>query len=68
MVKTTGGYLDPISSLLGLKQGGILSSIFFNLCIDDIRHIFDAFCDPIDFLEDPLSHLLYADDHNYNDV
>ena len=62
MIKVPGGYLPPISSLVGLKQGGVLSSLLFNIFIDDIRYIFDESCDPVSFRTDPLSHLLYADD------
>ena len=62
MVKVAGGYLTPILSRIGLKQGGILSSLLFNIYIDDIKQIFDPSCDPVNFLNNPLSHLLYADD------
>ena len=62
MVKVPGGYLPAISSILGLKQGGVLSPLLFNTFIDDIRYIFDESCDPVRCLTDPLSHLLYADD------
>ena len=62
MIKITGGYLTPILSSIGLKQGGVLSSLLFNLYIDDMRFIFDSSCDPVTHLKDPLSHLLYADD------
>ena len=34
----------------------------FNLYIDDIKLVFDDTCDPITIFENPLSHLLYADD------
>ena len=62
MVKVTGGYTSPISSTLGLKQGGILSSLLFNIYSDDIKSIFVSSYDPINFLNNPLSHLLYADE------
>ena len=62
IVKVNGGYLDPISSRLGLKQGGVLSPILFNVYIDDIKFVFDDTCDPLNIFENPLSHLLYADD------
>ena len=62
LVKVKGGYLEPIVSQMGLKQGGVLSPHFFNLYIDDIRYIFDESCDPVHEFDAPLSHLLYADD------
>ena len=61
-VKVRGGTLDPITSLLGLKQGGVLSPLLFNIFIDDMKNIFNESCDPVKMLESPLSHLLYADD------
>ena len=61
-VKVKGGTLDPITSRLGLKQGGVLSPLLFNIFIDDMKGIFNESCDPVKLLERPLSHLLYADD------
>ena len=61
-IKLKNGFLDPISSNLGLKQGCPLSPMLFNLYIDDIKNIFDITCDPINFQENELYHFLYADD------
>ena len=36
LVKFHNGVLDPIASTLGLRQGGALSPLLFNLLIDDI--------------------------------
>ena len=62
LIKVRGGYLNPIPSSRGLKQGGVLSPLLFNLFVDDVKEIFDDSCDPIKLLDCSLSHLLYADD------
>ena len=38
-IKLRDGYLDPISSNLGLKQGCPLSPMLFNMYIDDVEDI-----------------------------
>ena len=61
-IKLKDGYLDPISSNLGLKQGCPLSPMLFNLYIDDIKDVFDEQCDPIPLSDVNINHFLYADD------
>ena len=61
-IKLKSGYLDPISSNLGLKQGCPLSPMLFNLYIDDIKDVFDESCYPVSLSDDYISHFLYADD------
>ena len=61
-IKLKDGYLDPISSNLGLKQGCPLSPMLFNLYIDDIKDVFDEQCDPVTITDTKISHFLYADD------
>ena len=62
VIKVRGGYLEPISSTCGLKQGGVLSPLLFNIFVDEIIKIFDDTCDPVQLYNDSLSHMLYADD------
>ena len=61
-IKLKEGYLDPIFSNLGLKQGCPLSPMLFNLYIDDVNSIFDPTCDPVHIQNETLYHFLYADD------
>ena len=60
LVNVKGGHLSPIASRIGLKQGGVLSPLLFNIYVDDIKDIFDDSCCPIDIFENALCHLLYA--------
>ena len=61
-IKLKDGYLDPINSNLGLKQGCPLSPMLFNLYIDDVKDIFDPRCDPVTITDTDITHFLYADD------
>ena len=61
-IKLRGGHLTAINSNLGLKQGDPLSSILFNIYIDDIDLIFDESCSPIELQDVRINHSLYADD------
>ena len=62
LIRYGDGFLDPIASNVGLKQGCPLSPMLFNLYIDDICSIFDNSCDPININGKEINHFLYADD------
>lgn len=61
-IKLKDGYIEPIKSNLGLKQGCPLSPILFNIYIDHVKDIFDESCEPIDIHGKLINHFLYADD------
>ena len=61
-IKLKNGFLDPIDSNLGLKQGCPLSPMLFNIYIDDVENIFDDQCNPVEFQNEKIHHFLYADD------
>ena len=61
-IKLKNGHLKAIRSNLGLKQGDPLSSLLFNLYIDDVNDIFDDLCHPVVMQNEKISHFLYADD------
>ena len=50
-----------IQSLIGVRQGDNLSSILFNLSINDIPSIFDHCCAPVQVDHSKISCLMYAD-------
>ena len=61
-IKYKDGYLDPLDSNLGLKQGCPLSPMLFNLYIDSMSEIFFEECDPVVIHDTKINHFLYADD------
>ena len=61
-VKCNTKITAPFSSTVGVKQGCVLSPMFFNIYLSDLPLIFDQICDPVDFGTTTLSCLMYADD------
>ena len=57
-IKVNNGYLDPIKSNLGLRQGCPLSPMLFNLYIEDVKHIFGQLDDSIHLYQDKINHFL----------
>ena len=61
-IKLKSGFLNPIASNVGLKQGCPLSPLLFNIFIEDVSTIFNDNCDPVELHDIEINHLLYADD------
>ena len=63
-IKLKNGYLEPIKSNLGLRQGCPLSPMLFNLFIEDIMSIYanPTDTDPVLIQGKIINHFLYADD------
>ena len=61
-VKCDGKLTDNFDTSVGVKQGCILSPMFFNIYLSDLTEIFDDSCDPVQLNNSPLSCLMYADD------
>ena len=61
-VRLADGLLQPIKTTIGLKQGCCLSSLLFNLFINNLPSIFDQSCDPITIENESFNSLLWADD------
>ena len=61
-VKYKNKLTAPLSSNVGVKQGCVLSPLFFNIFLHDLPSIFDDSCDPVILDTVTLSCLMYADD------
>ena len=61
-VKCSTKYTESFSSSVGVKQGCVLSPLFFNIYLSDLPDIFNNTCDPVTLNNSTLSCLMYADD------
>ena len=61
-IKCDAGLTDQFQTSVGVKQGCILSPLFFNVFLSDLPNIFDSDCDPVQLDKSKLHCLLYADD------
>ena len=61
-VKCGSGCTDKFSSSIGVKQGGVLSPLLFNLYLSDLPKIFDSSCNPVQLADLQINCLMYADD------
>ena len=61
-VKCDTKLTDSFETKVGVKQGCVLSPIFFNIFLSDLPDIFDSNCHPVKLNNTSLHCLLYADD------
>jgi exonuclease III len=61
-VKCDDKITDSFETTVGVKQGCVLSPIFFNIFLSDLPSVFDSTCDPVKLNNTDLSCLMYADD------
>ena len=61
-VRVSDGLLQPITTTIGLKQGCCLSSLLFNIFVNNLPSIFDQSCDPVSISNESFNCLLWADD------
>ena len=67
-IKLSGGLTKPFLSTTGVKQGCVLSPIFFNLFINKLPEIYDNnvnsrnYCNPVSMKNNPINCLMWADD------
>jgi retron-type reverse transcriptase len=61
-IKYDNKLTDSFETTVGVKQGCVLSPIFFNIYLSDLPSIFDSNCDPVTLNNTSLSCLMYADD------
>ena len=53
---------QALHSSVGVKQGCVLSPIYFSIYLSDLPSIFDQSCDPVIFGANTLNCVMYADD------
>ena len=61
-LKINGGLANAFRSAIGVKQGCVLSPLFFKIFIADLSDIFDEDCHPVLLNSTKLNCLSYADD------
>ena len=61
-LKINGGLTPSFPSIIGVRQGCVMSPLLFKIFIADLPSIFDERCHPISFQSVKLSCLSYADD------